>query len=149
MRNVVLLFLQFVFVEYSFVVVLFLFFNSNNAIYSCISRGHSGFPLPKGNAHYWVSRVDWCQFDSTHAGLTSAVPLSFTGSTSLGLKSSDDSQHRVACVDNGQTGDVLCGLVACEKSYTDVDFNSSNTSNEQSNFGIEPVDWKLLHIQDK
>jgi len=55
--------------------------NSND--YNIATRGHSGNPLPKGSAHYWVSRIDRCRFDSVHAGLTSAVLLSFAGSTSL------------------------------------------------------------------
>jgi len=84
-----------------------------------------------------------------HAGLASAVPLSYAGSTSLELKSSDDSQHRLMCIDISQTGDVLCGPNQGLMSVNGIDSNLAGISNDGSNSVVACVDWKLLHLQNK
>ncbi len=114
-------------------------------------RGHSGNPLPKGKAPEWVSRVHRCQFDSVHAGLVSAVPMSYAGSTSLELKSSDDSQHRLTCVDIGQTGNVLCGLsVDNAKGVNEDDsYIATMNSNSGAKSVIAGIDWKFLRLLKK
>ena len=81
-----------------------------------------------------------------HAGLTSAVPLSFAGSTSLGLKSSGDSQHRLTCIDIGQTSDVLCGRKQVVISVNGNDYNLTGISHAESDSVGASVDWKLLHL---
>jgi len=97
-----------------------------------------------------VSWVNRCQFDSVHAGLTRVVPLSYAGSTSLELKSSDDSQHRLTCVDIGQTGNVLCGLTHDAKGVDSNEYNiATRISNSELKSVVAGIDWKFLHLLNK
>jgi len=60
----------------------------------------------------------------------------------------DNSQHRLTCIDIGQTGDVLCGPNQVAIAVNTNDCNLTEISNSSKSV-VAGVDWKLLQLLNK